>query len=186
MKSKKTVYELTSMGLMTAIMCVLAPFSIFLPGMVPISLGTLVIYFFPYILGTRRSAVCCLVYIILGAIGLPVFSGFSGGIPKLVGPTGGYLIGYFLIILFEGSAIKRFPTMRLAHILGMIMGTISCYIVGTAWLSFQLKLTFMKGLAAGVIPFIPGDAIKMAIAVMIAPIILNRLKKAKSLPSSEA
>ncbi len=170
--------ELTFMGLMTAVMCALGPLSIPLPGLVPISLGTLVIYFYPYLLGTRRAALCCLLYILLGAIGLPVFSGYSGGLPKLLGPTGGYMLGYFFIILFEGLAVKRFPGNRLVHAAGIILGTACCYLIGTLWLGRLLGLTFVKALAAGVIPFIPGDIGKAAVAVSVAPVIRARLQTA--------
>lgn len=170
--------ELTFMGLMTAIMCALGPLSIPLPGLVPISLGTLVIYFYPYLLGTRRAALCCLLYILLGAIGLPVFSGYSGGLPKLLGPTGGYMLGYFFIIMFEGLAIKHFSANRLIHAAGILFGTACCYLIGTLWLGHLLGLTFAKALAAGVIPFIPGDIGKAAVAIAVAPIIRARLQTA--------
>ncbi|WMJ84863.1 biotin transporter BioY [Oscillospiraceae bacterium LTW-04] len=177
-ENKITTRELTFMGLMTAIMCALGPLSIPLPGLVPISLGTLVIYFYPYLLGTRRAALCCLIYILLGTVGLPVFSGYSGGLPKLLGPTGGYMLGYFFIILFEGLAIKRFPNNRLIHASGIILGTVCCYLIGTLWLSHLLGLTFTKGLAAGVIPFIPGDIGKATAALLIAPVLRTRLQTA--------
>lgn len=186
MSEKRPVRDLTVIGLMTAALCVLAPFSIMLPGMVPISLATLVIYFYPYILGTNRSTICCLIYIALGAAGVPVFSGFKSGLPVLFGPTGGYIIGYLLIIMFEGSAVKRFPKMRLAHIIGIIMGTIGCYALGTVWLAFSMGLSFTAALAAGVLPFIPFDAVKAALAVTIAPVICSRLEKAGVLPGSRA
>ncbi len=170
--------ELTFMGLMTAVMCALGPLSVPLPGLVPISLGTLVIYFYPYLLGTRRSALCCLLYILLGSIGLPVFSGYTGGLPKLLGPTGGYMLGYFFIILLEGLAIKYFPGRRLVHAAGIVLGTACCYFIGTLWLGHLLGRTFAEALAAGVIPFIPGDMLKAAVAVSVAPVIRTRLQTA--------
>lgn len=178
MNTKITTRELTMMALMTAVMCVLAPLSIPLPGLVPISLGTLVIYFYPYFLGTRRAAICLFIYVALGAIGLPVFTGYTGGLPKLVGPTGGYIVGYFFIVLFHGSAIKRFPQSKLAHILGIVIGTACCYLIGTIWLGQLMGISFTKALAGGVIPFIPGDICKATVAVILAPVICARLQKA--------
>ncbi len=177
-KNRISTRQLTFMGLMTAVMCALGPLSIPLPGLVPISLGTLVLYFYPYLLGTRRAALCCLLYILLGAIGLPVFSGYSGGLQKIFGPTGGYLLGYFLIILFQGVAIRRFPNNRLVHAAGILVGTVCCYLIGTLWLGQLLGLSFGKALAAGVIPFIPGDIGKAAAALIIAPLIRARLQTA--------
>lgn len=177
-ENKSSTRELTFMGLMTAVMCALGPLSIPLPGLVPLSLGTLVIYFYPYLLGTRRAALCCLIYILLGTVGLPVFSGYSGGLPKLLGPTGGYMLGYFFIILFEGLAIKYFPHSRLLQAVGIILGTACCYLIGTLWLGHLLGLTFTKALTAGVIPFIPGDIAKAAATLLIAPVLRARLQKA--------
>lgn len=186
-ENKISTRELTFMGLMTAVMCALGPLSIPLPGLVPLSLGTLVIYFYPYLLGARRAALCCLLYILLGAVGLPVFSGYSGGLQKLFGPTGGYMLGYFLIILFQGLAIRRFPNNRLVHAAGILLGTLGCYLVGTLWLAYLMShasssapnvFPFARALGAGVIPFIPGDIAKAAVALIAAPLIRARLQTA--------
>lgn len=88
------------------------------------------------------------------------------------------MLGFFLIILFEGLAIKHFPNNRLIHAAGIILGTACCYFIGTLWLSHLLGLTFAKGLAAGVIPFIPGDIGKAAAALLIAPVLRTRLQTA--------
>lgn len=183
MRTRKPVRELTVIGMMTAVLCILAPFSLMLPGMVPISLATLALYFFPYILGGKGSALCCLIYIIIGAAGLPVFSGFSGGISRLAGPTGGYIIGYFAIILIESAAIRRFPDKKSAHIIGMVSGTALCYLLGTAWYCFLTKITLSAALTVAVLPFIPADAAKIAAASALAPIVSSRLQKAGCLPT---
>ena len=78
---------------MTAVICVLAPFSLPI-GPVPISLTNLAIYFVLYMLGVKRGTISYLVYLLIGLVGVPVFSGFTSGPGKLFGPTGGYLIGY--------------------------------------------------------------------------------------------
>lgn len=171
---------------MTAALCILAPFSVMLPGMVPISLATLALYFFPYILGGRCSVLCCLIYIMLGAVGLPVFSGFSGGISRLVGPTGGYIAGYFAIILIESAAVSRFPDAKAAHIAAMVLGTAVCYLLGTAWYCFLSGVSFAAALTAAVLPFIPADTAKIAAAALLAPIIRSRLEKAGSLPTKRS
>lgn len=172
------VKSLTAIGLMTAIICVLAPFSLAISGLVPISLGTLVIYFMPYILNIKESAFCCLAYIILGAAGLPVFTGFTGGVQKIAGPTGGYMLGYFFVLLCEGIAIKYGKHNKAAQALGMLSGTVFLYLFGTLWLSHLMAISFAQGLAAGVIPFIPGDLCKMALVLTCAPVICRRLQKA--------
>lgn len=185
-KTKFTPRELTMIGLMTAAMCVLAPISIPLPGLVPISLGSLVIYFYPYLLGTKRAALSCALYITLGVVGLPVFSGYGSGLPKLIGPTGGYMVGYFFVILFLGEALRRFPKNRAIHAAGIILGTACLYFIGTYWLSHLTGRTFAQALAAGVIPFIPGDIAKAAAAMLIAPAICRRLQRAGLMPQQQA
>ena len=85
--------QLAVIGVMTAVTCILAPFSLPI-GPVPISLTNLAIYFSLYVLGTKYGCVSYLVYLLIGFIGVPVFSGFTSGPGKLLGPTGGYLIGF--------------------------------------------------------------------------------------------
>ena len=182
MAKSTTNREICLLGLMTALLCVISPFSIPLLGMVPISLCTLIIYLITYLLGTRRAFICCAVYLVIGCVGLPVFSGFSGGFAKLLGPTGGYMIGYFAIVLFQGELAKRFSNSVLSNLIGMTLGTAVCYALGTTWLCFVQKIGFISGLFAGVIPFLTGDIIKIAAVCIIAPSILRRLRSAGLLP----
>ena len=95
--------ELTLIGLMAALTCIAGPLSLPLPfSPVPISLTNLAIYFSVYILGMKRGTISYLVYLLLGLVGLPVFSAFTSGPAKLFGPTGGYLIGFIFIALISG------------------------------------------------------------------------------------
>ena len=152
-------------ALMTAVTCIAAPFSIPLPFTpVPISLTNFVIYISCCILGTKKGVMSFLLYLLIGLIGLPVFSGFSGGLTKLAGPTGGYLIGFIFCALFTGIFIERFEDKIYMYPIGMIIGTIICYGFGTAWLAFQLNLGFVQALLMGVIPYLFGDALKIILA----------------------
>ena len=178
MSAKTKTHELATIGLMTSIICILSPISVPLPGMVPISLATLALYLCTYLLGGKRTLICYTVYLALGCVGIPVFSGFTGGLSRLVGPTGGYFVGYFAIIICEGAFIKHFPNFKALHILGMVLGTVICYLFGTAWLCMIQNTDFVSGLFAGVIPFIPGDAAKIAAVSAIAPVMRRRLEKA--------
>ena len=100
MKQKnKQIYMLTSYALITALICIFAPLSVPI-GPIPISLTNLVLYFSIYIIGFKGSTVSYTVYLLLGLVGLPVFSGGAGGPAKVVGPTGGYLLGFFFITIF--------------------------------------------------------------------------------------
>ena len=151
----------------TSVICVIAPLSIVTPfSIVPISLSTLIIYTVLIILGGLDGTVSVVLYILLGMCGLPVFSGYSGGIAKVLGPTGGYIIGYIFMSFISGIFIDK-NTHMIKIIFGMIFGTIILYVFGTFWLMFQTKLTFVEALFAGVIPFILGDIIKIILAYFI-------------------
>ena len=93
-------------AMMAAVICVLAPFSIPI-GPVPVSLTSLVIYFYIFVFGWRMTAVSYLVYVLIGAVGLPVFSGFAGGLGKLMGPTGGYIAGMLPMAIVAGMAAEK-------------------------------------------------------------------------------
>ena len=175
-KSGLTVSQIAVIGVMTAATCVLAPLSLPI-GPVPISLTNLVIYFSLYTLGTMKGTISYLVYLLLGLF-LPVFSGGAGGPGKLFGPTGGYLFGFIPMAILGGIVIDRYMDQRVRCFLALVVGTAICYGFGTAWLAYQAHMTFAAALAAGVIPFIIGDLIKIVLAVVIGPQIRKRLAKA--------
>lgn len=162
--------QLTLTGLMSALLCILGPLSIPLPvSPVPITLTNFAVYIIIYILGIHSGTVSVLIYLCLGTAGLPVFSAFSGGLGKLAGPTGGYLIGFLFIALIQGFLMDRFPGKNAPAAAGMILGLCVCYLFGTAWLSVQMQLTFTSALGIGVLPYLPGDAVKIILAAVIGP-----------------
>ncbi len=166
-------------ALMAAVICILGPLSLAIPiSPVPISLTNLAVYFTMYVLGRKRGTVSYLIYLLIGLVGLPVFSGFSGGAGKLFGPTGGYLIGFIFMALICGFFIEKWPSKLYLHFAGMIFGTVVCYLFGTLWLAFQGNMVFNAALAAGVLPFIPGDLVKIVIALLAGPAIRKQLKRA--------
>lgn len=163
-------------ALATAITCILAPLSIPIPfSPVPISLTNLVIGFNVYVLGWKKATLSYCVYLLLGLASLPVFSGFSGGVAKFAGPTGGYLIGFMFLAIIGGLIISHFPQNRLIHAAGFILGTAVLYIFGTYWLAFQMQLSFVSALFIGVIPYLAGDAIKIVLIVILGPVLKKRL-----------
>lgn len=180
MKQKKiSVSEMALIAVMAAVTCIMGPLSIPIPfSVVPISLTNLAVYLAIYVLGCRRGTLSYLVYLLLGLVGVPVFSGFSGGVGKLFGPTGGYLLGFIFMALICGWAIDHFSCKLVPSFIGMLLGTVVCYAFGTAWLAYQANLTFMAALAAGVLPFIPGDLAKMVIAAVLGLQIRRRLAQA--------
>ena len=177
-KKKFSTKQMALIGLMTAVTCILGPLSIPLPfSPVPITFTNLAIYFSIYILGMKSGTLSCLIYILLGFVGVPVFSGFSGGAAKLAGPTGGYIIGFIFMAIIAGLIIDRFPEKYILHAVGLIVGTAVCYLFGTVWLAKQLGMTFIKSLSVGVIPYLPGDAAKIIIALIIGPKLRKIIQK---------
>lgn len=175
---KTRINSMAIVSLITAIMCVLGPFTIMLPiSPVPFSIVSFMMYLSAYILGMKKSVISCILYIFIGAIGLPVFSSFTGGIGKILGPTGGYIVGYIFMTMVCGWIIEKWTQNYIMHIIGMILGTVVCYLIGTIWLSIQAGINVYAALAAGVLPFIVGDAIKILIISFIGPILRKRLKK---------
>lgn len=170
MSQKNNLYtqNLTSIALMTAVICLISPFAVptvFSP--VPITLGTLAIYLCLFALGLKKGFLSVLLYLVLGLIGLPVFAGFSGGPGKLLGPTGGYLIGYLFLALIAGLFINRRKSKWYLYLLGMLLGTVTCYLFGTLWLAWQMQLDFKEALTLGVLPYLPADLIKMTVALLL-------------------
>ena len=177
---KSTVFNMTSCALMAALMCVLCPVSVPI-GPIPISLSILVILLTVYVLGTWRALVSYTVYLLLGAVGMPVFSGFQGGLAKLAGPTGGYLAGFWLMILVAGIIMEKGKRNLLLTILGMLVGVAIDYAVGTAWFVFQTESAVVHALDVCVYPFIPFDVAKIVIAVLLGSVVYKGLQKAKLL-----
>lgn len=178
MRNSKTA-NLTMVGLMTAVLCILGPLSLVIPiSPVPISLTNLAIYLAVILLGMKRGTLVTLVYLFIGFVGVPVFSAFTGGPGKLIGPTGGYLIGFIFLALIAGYAVDRFPGKISWAVLGMVLGTLVLYALGTAWLAYSAGMTFTQALLAGVIPFIIGDAIKIGLAIMVGFPVKKRLARA--------
>ena len=175
-QKKSKIYGLSMTAVMAAVTCVLAPMSIPI-GPVPISFTNLAIYLSLYLLGWKRGTVSYLVYVLIGMVGVPVFSGFTGGMGRLLGPTGGYIVGFIPMALIAGAVIDRFRNRGL-QLAGMIAGTAVCYAFGTAWYCFQAGSSVGAALGLCVFPFIPGDLVKMLIAMALGPMIRSRLEKA--------
>lgn len=172
------VRQLTAVGLMTAVICLLGPLAISIPvSPVAISLGMFGIYLAVSVLGMKSGTLSVVVYILLGFAGVPVFVNYTAGAGKLLGPTGGYIIGYIFMALICGFFTDRWENSFPLRFLGMILGTAVCYLFGTVWLACQLSLTFPQALAEGVLPFIPFDLAKLLASLILGGQIRKRLKK---------
>lgn len=154
-------------ALFAAVICVFSPWS--LPaGPVPISLATFAVYVASATLGWKRGSLAVAIYVLLGAVGIPVFAGFTGGVNIVAGVTGGYIIGYIPCALLTGLVADKKPGRMWAYPIGMLLGTLACYALGTAWFMVQTQNTLSSALLLCVLPFLVGDAIKMIAATMLA------------------
>lgn len=144
-----------------------------IPTAVPFTLQTFAVFFVLLSLGGERGTLATLVYVLLGAVGVPVFAGFSGGIGVLLGSTGGYIIGFLftgiIYIIFTKFVSKKIVVKIVALVLGLAV----CYAFGTAWfMNVYIKTSGEVGLLTVlgwcVFPFIIPDLLKLALAVVIA------------------
>jgi len=153
-------------------------------GPVPIVLQNLFVMLAALLLGGRWGFISVCVYLLAGAVGLPVFAGGTGGLGKFVGPTGGYLIGFALAAYLIGTISERGRGHMVVDVLALLIGTAVIYTLGVSWLKIATDMTLAKSFAVGALPFLLGDVIKIAAAVSIAkvlrPTIAERLLVART------
>ena len=183
----KTTY-LALCGLFAALTAVCSYISIplgFTP--VPVNLATLAVFLAGGLLGKKYGTIALAVYALLGAVGIPVFSEFRGGLSVLAGPTGGYIIGYILAAFLVGLimelllpavtqkqagssfSVKGFIVCAFA----MVVGTAGCYALGTIWFMISTHTGLGAAMISCVIPFLPGDALK----IIAASLLVQKLRR---------
>ena len=173
--TKLTVKDLAQISMMTALIAVCAWLTI--PFTVPFTMQTFAVFITLLLLEGRKGTIAILLYILLGAAGVPVFHGFSGGIGVLAGPTGGYIVGFLLTgILYWMTA--RVRNSRKMNNLVLLAGHVLCYAFGTLWFSIVKEnagspIGFLQGITICVLPYILPDLAKLALADLIA----RRVKK---------
>ena len=171
---------------MAAFICVAGPFTVPV-GPIPLSLATFAVYLAGAVLGWKRGTAAVALYLLIGLIGVPVFSGFTGGFQKLAGVTGGYLVGYLFCALITGlgTGDSDQPGKKtvILSALRMIAGTVVLYAFGTAWFVIQTGKTLGAALALCVLPFLIGDAVKITAAALIAAPVRRALRKMNSAAS---
>jgi biotin transport system substrate-specific component len=146
-------------------------------GPVPIVLSTLFVLLSGLLLGSRWGSASMGVYLLVGAIGMPVFSGGKGGFAHFFGPTGGYLLGYVLASWVTGFISERSRGLLILEILAIMAGSLAIYGLGVPWLKMVTQLSWPKTLMVGMVPFLIGDAVKAFAALILARAvrpILNR------------
>ena len=163
--------DLCQIAVATAIVCVCAwiafPF-----GVLPITLQTFAVSFISALLGFKKSLFSLLAYLLLGAVGAPVFAGFNGGVSHLLSPAGGFLMG-FLCVPFFAPFMKK---SLLSNILFAFLGVIFCYVVGVVWLLFWTENGLWSLLSVCVLPFLPFEMIKICLSAFLARRLQDTIK----------
>lgn len=169
-RSKKT-RDMAYIALFAVLMAVCSWISV--PTAVPFTMQTFAVFLAFCLLGGRRAALAILVYLLMGAAGLPVFSNFTGGLGSLLNMTGGYLVGFLIATLIMWAMETVLGRKTLARVISMIIGLIACYAFGTAWfMVVYARTTAAIGIGAAlimcVIPYIIPDLVKLSLAVLLS------------------
>jgi biotin transport system substrate-specific component len=175
MRRKSKPRTLAMCALMAGVLAVLSPFTVPL-GPVPLSLAVFAVCLCGALLPPPAAAAALAVYVCLGALGLPVFSSFQGGPQVLLGPTGGYILGYFVLALATSFA-KRRSGRRLARLAPALAGMAGCYLLGTLWFMAFTGSAFAEALAVCVLPFALWDVLKIGLALELAAALERRLAR---------
>ena len=173
------ISDMVYTAVFVALMAICAWISI--PAPVPFTLQTFGVFVTVGILGGKRGSLSVLIYLLLGAIGVPVFSGFRGGIQALLGATGGYIIGFLLSALAMWGMEKLLGKKTWALALSMVLGLLVCYAFGTIWFMVVYAqnsgaIGLMTALGWCVFPFIIPDIIKIALALLLTKTITHAVK----------
>lgn len=141
---------------------------------VPMNVATLAVFLAGGLLGKKYGTASIAVYVMMGAVGIPVFAGFQAGAGVLAGPTGGFLAGYIAAAFLTGFFMEIFASRSNALcMIGIFIGQLTCYLLGTLWFMFITGTEVKAALPACVIPFIPGDLIKITVSILL----IKRLRK---------
>ena len=170
-------------ALFCAIISVCAQLSISFLPMVPFTMQNFAISLTAVILGRKYGTIAVLLYILLGAIGMPVFAQFKSGAAVLVGPTGGYLIGYIAAAFIMGTMLKSGAVTVIRAFFANVVGLAVIYGIGVTQLKMVTHMAWGKAIAAGMTPFLVPDLLKITLASYVGVLVVRRLQSAGLLPS---
>ena len=168
--------DLTRIALMAAVLCVLAPISIPLPiSSVALTLATFALCLMAYILKPKQAIAAVGIYLLLGAAGLPVFSGYMAGVSRFAAPGGGYLIGYLFLAGISSWFVQKYSAISM-QVIGIFLDTLVMYLLGTFWMAYVTNISFFTALPAGMFIFLPFDILKIILASYIGRKIQKHIK----------
>lgn len=168
------VHAMTLCALFAALTAVCSQIALPTPWGVPVNLALFAVYLAGVMLGPVRGTAAVAVYLLLAAVGLPVMAGFQGGFGALLGRTGGYAVGYLLAALTVGFACRRRRGFA-ALCAAMALGCAGCYLFGTVWFMVLTGADLLTCLTLCVLPFLPGDAVKILLAAALTRLLDRRL-----------
>lgn len=179
-KNSKKALDMALIAMFVAVMAVCAWISI--PAPVDFTLQVFAVFAAVLILGGKRGTVAVAVYILLGAVGVPVFAHFTGGLGALLGSTGGYIVGFLFIALVMWAGERLLGEKLWVRIVSMVLGLVLCYAFGTAWFMVVYARTtgaigLLTALGWCVFPFIPFDLLKMALAIALSQVLRPHVPK---------
>jgi len=177
-KQKFRVLDVCFIAVFVAIIAALAQVTVPLPLGVPLSLQSFAVALAGAVLGAKKGTIAVLVYLVLGAVGAPVFVGFGGGFHRIVGPWGGYLLSYPVFAFSAGFGADR--ERKLPLFLGLLIGTAINLTAGTAQLAIVNNYTWQAAVFAGMLPFIVGDLIKLGAVFGITQPLRKVMQKASA------
>lgn len=187
MRNGNRIRSITLTAMFTAVISVSSQIIIPTPMGIPVTLQTFAIALSAYCLGARRSLAAVLIYLCLGAVGVPVFSSFQGGISIFLGPTGGFLVGFPLLAFFGGislrfiekspsaSSFNKWKNLAAAMLWGF-WGVIGCHITGTLWFARYANAGFFEAFLLVSLPYLLKDILSVAAAYFLATRLWKALK----------
>ena len=176
-KTTDNVRRMVLCAMFTALVAVCSQIAVPMPWGVPINLALFAVYMAGTMLGPVWGTASQVVFIALAAIGVPVLANFQGGPSAIFGKTGGYAIGYLLAALIAGAFAAKLPRKFGWLALGCVVGCAACYVLGTIWFMVLTGLDLPTSLTYCVIPYLPGDVIKIALASLLTIQLDKRMPK---------
>ncbi len=169
-KKKWKAIDIAYVGMFIALITVCSWINV--PLAVPVTLQTFAVFAAVAMLGMERGTVAVVLYVVLGAIGLPVFAGFTGGLGVVLGSTGGYILGFIFTALLSGFIMKKYGKKLSVMIVAMILGLLVCYLFGTGWFMYVYSrntgaIGLLTTLGWCVFPFVIPDLCKIALAIVL-------------------
>ena len=176
-KKEFSVRDLIAIAIFTAFICLVSPIKLGTGPTVSITLATFTVCLTAAVLGFKRGLVCIIIYLVLGALGVPVFADWTGGYEHFLENSAGYLVGLLLLMMVAGLIIDANERNSYIYFVGMIAGVALCYLLGALWLVVKSQLAFTALWDTGFVPYLSAECIKIFVAAMLGYPLRKLVKK---------